>query len=338
VNVKQTLVWPLTLPYGSAARLRARAYEMGLLRAKGLEASVISVGNLTVGGTGKTPMVIWIAQRLLAEGKKTGILTRGYRGTDGPDGPTSDEVDLMKFRLGDKVKFGVGANRYRQGKRLVAEGVEWIVLDDGFQHMQLARDANIVLIDAMNPFGGGRLLPAGFMREPKTALHRADVIVITRSERAPAVEASVRRETNAPIFYARPKLEYLQAISGGSLSGIAPTPQARPMKWFAFCGIGNPAAFVADLHGWNIDLVGHRFFRDHHRYTQAEIDDMAAEAQRLGGDGLLCTEKDSINLGDVKEFPIHVLYCHMEMQVDGGDEFWRTIETLVAISKSKPKK
>ena len=335
MNFKQTLLWPLTLPYGTVTRLRARAYEIGALRPKRLEANVISVGNLTTGGTGKTPMVLWIAQRLLAEGKKTGILTRGYHGTDGPDGRTSDEVELMKSELGTDISIGVGADRYARGRELVAEGVEWFVLDDGFQRLQLHRDADIVSIDATNPFGGGRLLPAGFMREPKTALRRANVIVITRSNRAPAVEAAIRRETAAPIFYAHAKLEYLQYVSGGS-SGLV-VPQARPMRWFAFCGIGNPSAFVTDLRDWGLDIGGQRFFRDHHRYTQDEIDDMAREAGSLSCDGLLCTQKDYFNLGAVKSYPTDLAYCPMSLEIDRADYFWSEIQTAVAISRSKKK-
>ena len=336
MNFKQALLWPLTLPYGTVTRLRARAYEMGLARSKRLDAPVISVGNLTVGGTGKTPMALWIAQRLTDQGKKTGILTRGYRGSSGPDGPTSDEAELMKFRLDGRAAIGVGPNRYARGRELVAKGVEWIVLDDGFQHVQLARDANIVLIDATNPFGGGRLLPAGFMREPKTALSRADVIVITRSSRAPAVEAAVRRETNVPIYYARPKLEYLQYFSGGGSPGQVDNPRA--MKWFAFCGIGNPVAFVSDLHEWGIKIRGSRFFRDHHRYSQDAIDGMAREAAAEGADALVCTEKDYFNMSAVKEFPRDIAYCRMSLQIDRSEEFWREIETLVAISQSKRSK
>jgi tetraacyldisaccharide 4'-kinase len=334
VNFRQALLWPLTLPYGTVTRLRARAYEIGALRPKRLDAKVISVGNLTTGGTGKTPMVLWIAERLLAEGKKTGILTRGYHGTKGPGGRTSDEVELMKSELGSEIPIGVGADRYARGRELLAKGVEWFVLDDGFQRLQLARDADIVLIDATNPFGGGRLLPAGFMREPKTALRRANLVVITRSNRAPAVEAAVRRETTAPIFYARAKLEYLRYVSGGS-SGLV--PDARPRRWFAFCGIGNPSAFVTDLRDWGLDIGGHRFFRDHHRYAQDEIDDMAREADSLSCDGLLCTEKDHFNLAAVKSYPTDLAYCHMSLEIDRGEEFWNEIQAAVAIARSKKK-
>ena len=331
MNFKQALVWPLTVPYGTAARVRARAYEMGLLRAKRLDACVISVGNLTVGGTGKTPMVVWIAQRLLEEGKRAGILTRGYRGTTGPDGPTSDEVQIFEARLGDRVAIGVGADRHARGAQLVGQGIDWLILDDGFQHMQLARDVNIVLIDATNPFGGGRLLPAGFMREPKTALRRANVIVITRSSRAPAVEAAVRRETTVPIFYARPWLDSVRSVESTDVE----VKDARRRKWFAFCGIGNPAAFVSDLREWGFQICGPRFFRDHHHYTQRELHELGKQARAAGADGLLCTEKDRFNLGAVKSLSMDAAYCRISMQVDRGNDFWSEIETNAAIGRSK---
>lgn len=332
MNFKQTLAWPLTVPYGTVTRLRARAYKIGLLKSKRLNARVISVGNLTVGGTGKTPMVLWVAQRLLGEGKKTGILTRGYHGTTGPDGPTSDEAQLLKARLGDRIAMGIGVDRYVHGSQLVARGIEWLVLDDGFQHLQLARDVDVVLIDAMNPFGGGRLLPAGFMREPKTALRRGDIIVITRSSRAPALEAAVRRETNAPIFYARPWLDSVRLVADDAEVEIK---DARQRKWFAFCGIGNPAALISDLREWGFHVSGTRAFRDHHRYTQSEVDELATQARAAGADGLLCTEKDRFNLASVPSLPMETVYCRISMQLDKAEDFWSEIQTNVAISRSK---
>src|SRR5579871_528519 len=171
--------------------LRTRLYAAGLLHSRRLPGTVISVGNLTVGGTGKTPMVLWIAERLLVEGKQVGILTRGYgsrknsqeitASNSSPQTSTSDEVRLLDNRLGGRARFGIGADRFARGSELTARGVDWFVLDDGFQHLSLARDVNIVLIDAANPFGGGLLLPAGRLREPRTALARAEIIVITRS-------------------------------------------------------------------------------------------------------------------------------------------------------------
>ena len=123
----------------------------------------------------------------------------------------------MKARLGERVAFGVGADRIARGRKLAQRGVNWFVLDDGFQHLQLARDVDIVMIDATNPFGGGHLLPAGRLREPKTALARADIMVLTRSIHSPAVEAAVRRDTNAPIFYARAGARFsLRPVSSAS--------------------------------------------------------------------------------------------------------------------------
>jgi tetraacyldisaccharide 4'-kinase len=357
VNLKQAILWPLTLPYGAAGYLRAGAYRSGILRPKRLDGVVISVGNLTVGGTGKTPMVAAIAEHLLAEGKRVGILTRGYRSEQSSDrssggpgsatsgrGGTSDEVRLLEARFGERVAFGVGADRFARGTELAKRGVEWFVLDDGFQHRQLARDVDIVLVDATNPFGGGHLLPAGRLREPRSALKRADIVVITRSERAPAVEAAVRHYTGAPIFYARAKLDYIQEIgrersSGSSTKGTGPgggeagAPKTIAMemqRWFVFCGIGNPAAFIADLRAWKFPIVGYKFFRDHHRYTQADVQAIEREAEAARASSILCTEKDIFNLSGVCWGPASdVHFCGIVLRIDREEEFWAAIEAEV---------
>jgi len=328
VSWKKSLLWPLTLPFGAAVHLRARAYRKGILKQQRLDGTVISVGNLTVGGTGKTPMVLWIAERLLAEGKSVGILTRGYRGKPGApqssdsadEDSSSDEVQLMKARLGDRVAFGVGANRFERGQQLAARGVKWFVLDDGFQHLQLARDADVVLIDATNPFGGGHVLPAGRLREPRTALSRADVIVITRSHHAPAVEAAIRRDSDAPIFYARTELDAVLAPFHPHLT----EQDARKRKLFAFCGIGNPSAFLADLRDWGFQIAGHRFFPDHHRYTPRDISEIEREAKAAGAEGVICTEKDSFNYTGVWR-SMDLWVCPISLHVDRPDDFWRAV-------------
>jgi tetraacyldisaccharide 4'-kinase len=325
VNAKEATLWPLSIPYGAVARLRARVYELGLLKQRRLRGKVISVGNLTVGGTGKTPMVLWIAQRLAVEGKRTGVLTRGYGGSSVGE---SDEVQLMKARLGSAVAFGVGADRFARGSELAAKGTEWFVLDDGFQHLRLARDADVVLIDALNPFGGGRVLPAGRMREPKTALRRADVVVITRSTHAPGVEATVRRDSPAPIFYAQAALDSVRQAAGEERD--AELAAARDRKWFAFCGIGNPAAFMSNLRAWGIPVVGQRFFRDHHRYTQAEVDELARAARAASANGLICTEKDRFNLAAVKASGVEAAYCRISFHLDRPEEFWAAVMAAAA--------
>src|SRR6266478_2037092 len=154
----RTLLYPLSVFYEKIVRVRAGLYEKGRLRRKRLNGAVISVGNLTVGGTGKTPMVLWLAEKFLAEGKRVAILSRGYRGEHG----TSDEIELLRARLGAKVRFGVGADRFAEGRKLEeAEPVDVFLLDDGFQHQQLARDVDILLIDSSRPLHKEALLPAG---------------------------------------------------------------------------------------------------------------------------------------------------------------------------------
>ena len=141
----RVLLWPLSVVYGVIVRCRAWLYARGWFKQKRLNATVISVGNLTVGGTGKTPMVIWLAEKFLAEGKRVAILSRGYRGARG----TSDEVELMRNRLGNRVAFGVGPDRFECGRRvLAAQFIDVFLVDDGFQHLKLARDLDIVMIDA----------------------------------------------------------------------------------------------------------------------------------------------------------------------------------------------
>jgi len=344
MTLKDSLLWPLTVPYGAVSHLRASAYRTGILKQHHLEGNVISVGNLTTGGTGKTPMVIWIAERLAAEGKSVGILTRGYRGDSAPTPATSrpnveakqkaptstsDEVQLMQARLGGRVAFGVGADRFAHGQALANCGVNWFVLDDGFQHLQLARDADIVMIDATNPFGGGHLLPAGRLREPKTALARADLIVVTRSSHSPAVEAAVHRETNAPIFYAQPELDSVYSPSNAHLE----SHDAREQDLFAFCGIGNPAAFVADLRSWGFKVVGHKFFPDHHRYTPADIREIEAEARAAGASGLISTEKDRFNCPN-DSAAMNLWVCAISLRVDREQDFWRTMMATIESCKS----
>jgi tetraacyldisaccharide 4'-kinase len=329
-KIPSWLLWPLTYPYGAVTRLRAGLYQAGVLRRQRLDGVVISVGNLTVGGTGKTPTVLWLAERLAAEGKRCAVLTRGYRGENFGEGGTSDESQLLRARLGGRAEVGVGADRWARGRELARRGFDWFVLDDGFQHMQLARDVDIVLIDATNPFGGG-LLPAGRRREPRSALGRADLIVIMRSDHAPAVEGAIRRDSQAAIFYARPELLSMGRLDrdgSRAADGGVDAAALRGRRLFAFCGIGNPAAFLADLQRWGLPIAGHAMFRDHHRYGQGDMDALVQQARASGAEALVCTEKDAFNLAGVRTDAMDVLYCVISLRVDREDEFWRSAMTI----------
>lgn len=318
--------------------LRAAFYQSGLLRKQRLQGTVISVGNLTVGGTGKTPMVLWIAERLAAEGHRPAILTRGYRGlgksaaSGAKDQTTADEVALLRYRLDGRAQFGIGKHRYKNGLALSKDGAEWFILDDGFQHLALERDADILLLDATDPFGGGAILPSGRLREPRSALARADVVVITRAGHAPAVEAMVRRFTRAPVFTAQMRLEAV--LRAPSMKEALSESDRRRYKFFAFCGIGNPRAFFDDLRSWGFSVAGRRSFADHHRYSGTEIGDLQSAAAAIAANALICTEKDVFNLPPSFASAVPIYACRISMSLNDENAFWTSVRA--AVGRSQP--
>ncbi|HEY0702359.1 MAG TPA: tetraacyldisaccharide 4'-kinase [Candidatus Acidoferrales bacterium] len=336
----EAILWPASLLYGAAASLKARAYRAGWRKPRSLNGIVVSVGNLTVGGTGKTPLVLWIAQKWLDEGEKVGILTRGYRGkavapaqNHTGDLTTSDEVRLLKQRLGDYVSVGIGANRFEKGQQLASQDIDHFVLDDGFQHLQLARNVDIVLIDALNPFGGGHLLPAGRLREPLSALGRADLVVINRTSNSPAIETVIRRNSQAAIFYAQPKIESIRSMLDNQITDRS--FDLKGVKAFAFCGIGNPQGFLATLRDSGAAIVGHRFFPDHHRYTGRDAARIYSEAAACGASVLVCTEKDLYNLNASFRGNLPLVCVTISLGIQREDEFWHQINSIAKQRKQK---
>jgi tetraacyldisaccharide 4'-kinase len=226
----------------------------------------------------------------------------------------------------------VGADRYKNGDVLARHGTEWFVLDDGFQHLPLARDADIVLIDATDPFGGGLTLPVGRLREPISALRRADVVVITRTVQAPApaIEAMVRRYTKSSIFYAKTKLDNVLRVP--QLTVALPSRDWPRARFLAFCGIGNPPAFFEDLRRWEFQVVGERSFADHHVYDAREMADLELAAVSCGADALLCTEKDVWNLRHVQFTAMPVYCCRISLELP-GEEF--RVAVADAVSRTR---
>lgn len=318
------LLWPLSILYAGAAWVRAWSYARGLLRQERLKAAVISVGNLTVGGTGKTPMVIWLAEKLLAEGKRVAVLSRGYRGT----GKTSDEIELMKSRLQGGVLFGVGKDRYGEGKRLESAEIDVFLLDDGFQYLRLARDVDIVLIDSTRPLHQESILPAGCLREPRSALHRADLVVFTRTEQSEPTVGAIQKFPRMPIYASVTKL-----VGFRDHGPDAPLQAACSDPVFAFAGIGNPDAFFADLDAWGVRVVGRKAFRDHHRYTRQELQKLTAAAQSLGAKTLMTTEKDAQNLDAafLPRMPVVVAVIAIDIPDEG--RFLRDLQQRLAVGR-----
>lgn len=329
----------LLAPFGSVwsagARIKASAYAKGVRGAKRLPGIVVSVGNLTVGGTGKTPTVIWLAERMAATGKRVGILTRGYRGPSDNGVAQSDEVAILHSRLGEGVPVAVGADRFASGMKLAEKGIEYFVLDDAFQHLQLARDADVVMLDATDPFGGGRCLPAGRLREPISSLGRADIVVITRAERAPAVESRVLRHTDAPIFYATTRLCDVVKLGDSNLASKPALDDCRARKFFAFCGIGNGAAFFADLKTWGFTIVGSEAYPDHHRYDQIDATELEARCRATEADALICTEKDIFNLRGVEFSSTPVFVARISLRVHDSEGFCTALRAAIEQNRAE---
>jgi len=314
----------VSIVYGWVVRAKNLMYDAGWLKAKRLRGTVISVGNLTTGGTGKTPMVLWLAERFLAEGKSVAILSRGYKGSGG----TSDEIELMRARLGDRVRFGVGADRYASGSRLESEGrVDVFLLDDGFQHRQLARDLDILMLDGTRKLKNEWLLPSGSLREPISGCRRANLLVVSRKFERPTVEAKDTQTHH--IFYAQTQLVGFRRLGAASYDvKYGSTISSAPS--FAFCGIGNPEAFFADLVSWRVELVGERAFRDHHVYSDLDVESLEAEADRVSAADFVTTEKDAANLALVgRNFRRPVWVAVIDFMISAESEFVAAIERVL---------
>jgi tetraacyldisaccharide 4'-kinase len=287
----RAILWPAALVYEAVVRMRVWLYAKGWKKQGRLKGAVISVGNLTVGGTGKTPMVIWLAEKFLSDGKRVAILSRGYRGTNG----TSDEIELMKFRLQDRVTFGVGKSRFAEGRQIESrQPVDVFLLDDGFQHLQLARDLDILLLDATRALGGEPLLPAGRLREPVAAMSRANLVVFTRAETADGTLQAVAKLNQFPVFAASTRLLGFRRF-GGEISLLV-AEEVGKGPFFAFCGLGNPEAFFRDLERWGLTICGHATFPDHYRYRQKDVEGLRSASKQSGANAFITTEKDAQNL------------------------------------------
>jgi tetraacyldisaccharide 4'-kinase len=276
-------------------RLRNTAYRRGWLRSEQVPAVVVSIGNLTVGGTGKTPCVEYIARFYRNLGRRVAILSRGYGSADG----RNDEARVLEENLPD-VPHLQGADRVALAWRALAEWQsEVLVLDDGFQHRRLARDVDLVLMDATAPWGHGYLLPRGLLREPPSSLQRADVLVLTRCDQAPAEQCERLRRTLERIAPHKPVVEttHRPVELSNSDGASASLELLREGPAAAFCGIGNPEAFRRSLLDLGARLEDFRVYPDHHAYGRTDVEDLQRWACRLSaGARILTTQKDAVKL------------------------------------------
>ena len=338
-NAAGIILAPLGALYSAAMRARLALYRRGTLKIHRINSPVISVGNITTGGTGKTPIVEWVARVAAKEKARVCILTRGYGRADvGKRVLVSDGESILaeateggdEPRLLAEMLRGVSAVISDADRVAAARWAEenlksdLFILDDGFQHLRIARDLDFVAVDATNPWGGGRLLPAGRLREPLRGLTRADCIVLTRVEQCPDIDSlrkqAERFSNGRPVLLSRTRTKAIRpldetTIAGGTPRSLSHLPSSQPVA--AFCAVGNPDSFFAHLRRDELTLSYTRAFPDHYVYEQKDIDALVVEAKRARARALLTTAKDAVKLRSLRfDLPCHVL----EIEVEFDDE------------------
>jgi tetraacyldisaccharide 4'-kinase len=347
-TLRSLILPPLGAIYGGVTRARLAAYRRGWLSVSKLPVPVISVGNLTTGGTGKTPLVEWVCHAIAGGRELAGdrennpqpetrkricVLTRGYGRPDGQsqvvvsDGKqllasvdkSGDEPYLLAKNLMGIAAVVCNPNRYAAGEWAIRNlGSEVFVLDDGFQHLELARNLDIVAIDATNPWGNGKLLPYGRLREPRRGLSRAHCAVITRTDQAERV-ADIQQIVSqflgsGNVFLSRMVTTGLLSLDGKTVD--RESLRASPVA--AFCGVGNPRSFFTQLKNEGFQITLTRAFADHHHYSQTDINHLLTDATSNGAQLLLTTAKDATKLAGLEiKLPCYVLDVQIEIADDG---------------------
>jgi tetraacyldisaccharide 4'-kinase len=326
--------------YEGAVRARAALFEKGVFRARRLDRPVISVGNLTFGGTGKTPLVETIAAALGREGCRVAILTRGYRraGTgrvvlrataDGtlPEAyeKGGDEPALLARRVVGATVI-VEADRYAAGRWAERElDPDVFVLDDGFQHLRLARDLNILVVDATNPFGGMEMAPFGTLREPLSAMRRADAVIVTRASRpydTAVVQATIRDACGEeiPVLFVDHEVQGIVPLGGGSARSAE---SLRGRTAGVLAALGNPDVLLDDLARAGVDVVSRHLLPDHHDYIRRDVDAAVASARDAGAEFLLTTHKDAVKLERLGPTSIPVFVVEIAFSPEHRDRIAR---------------
>ena len=322
--------------YGLGVAARNAAFDRGWKRSHRAGVPVVSVGNITLGGTGKTPMVEWVARWYRRRGLRVAVLSRGY----GHSGGVNDEAMVLEENLPD-VPHLQDPDRVKLAAIAVAElETELIVLDDGFQHRRLARDLDLVMIDALDPFGLGRLFPRGLLREPVGSLRRASAVILSRADLLGPAEREAIRKTvhhSAPgAAFVESRHAPLDLIDGDGQ--VAPVEDLAGKDVAAFCGIGNPEGFRRTLQPLCRQVLDLRVFPDHHPYTAADVGSLAGWARDLRANLALTTQKDLVKLRTASLGPVPLRALRIGLEItDGLDALEKVLDALVAgfVSRSR---
>ncbi len=322
------------IPYTLAVSWRNRRFDHGRAAIRRVDVPVVSVGNLTLGGTGKTPMVKWLARWFGERGVRVAIVSRGYGASAGKH---NDEALELSQSLPD-VPHVQNPDRVAAATRAIDEfGCQLIVLDDGFQHRRLVRDLDIVLLDALEPFGYDHVFPRGTLREPVAGLRRAHVVCLSRSD---VISAAEREAIRLRVSEIAPNAVWCELIHAASRL-INSIGESQPLEALAgqrvavFCGIGNPAGFRHTLNATHCEIAAWRVFPDHHRYSSADFASLSQLIDNSGATMAVCTQKDLVKilqpkLGDV---PLWAIAIEMQFQA-GQDAFENALKAVCAPSQS----
>jgi tetraacyldisaccharide 4'-kinase len=317
------------VPYAAAMWWRNRRYDRGL-GVQHVEVPVISIGNLTVGGTGKTPLVKWLARYLRGRDVRVSIVSRGY---GAQLGGANDEALEIECDLPD-VPHVQNPDRVAAARLAIDElATQLILLDDGFQHRRLARDLDIVLLDATQPFGFGHLLPRGTLREGFNSLRRADIVCLTRSDLVAAdrrleIQSQLRRYTSRALWCEATHRPLRLTNASGHMLALSELND-RPV--FAFSGIGNPLAFQRTMEATGAKVVGQQKFADHHAYCREDIDSLSSAAMAADAEWLVCTQKDLVKIGvdEVGGRPLWAVAIDIEF-LAGQQQLQARLDEIVA--------
>jgi tetraacyldisaccharide 4'-kinase len=328
--------------YSSIIRLRNLFYDKQVLKTHYNKAVVISIGNITLGGTGKTPLVVWLCNYMHRQNLSCAVLTRGYKthlkrhtiSSESPD-TRMDEPAVLSENC-PKAEIIVNPDRVAGAEKAIEKfGAKVLILDDGFQHRRLARDLDIVTIDATQPFGHEKIFPAGLLREPLTSLRRADAVVITRCDQ---IDESELRNIENKLRTVNPDILIAQSIHAvvniKSKDNVeTAVEKLKGSKIYAFCGIGNPDAFFNTIKALGAEITGSKAYNDHHQYSQTSLTDIYAQAKLSGADIILTTQKDWTKIKRLKpdKKDIQLAYLAVEIEfITGLDGLTCLIKDTVA--------
>jgi tetraacyldisaccharide 4'-kinase len=329
------LLTPISFIYEAVIILRNKLYDWQIFKSYRIpETKIISIGNLTVGGTGKTPAVELVVNFLTEAGNRVVILSRGYRRkslgirvvSDGNKvllkvADSGDEPYLLAKNL-PGVPVVVSQDRY-QGSLFIVEKFkpDYIILDDGYQHRRLQRDMDIVLVDSTRGFGNGRTLPGGVLREPLTGLKRASMIWLTRTNEISGetfLVSIVEKYTDIPVLKT---IHQAVNLSSAHDSKIVSLDYLKDRRVFLFSGIGNPESFRASIASYQAKILGELVFPDHCQYDLHALDEINKQSQRLKCEWLVTTEKDMVRIDDFSHFRLPVFYLRIELKIISGVKF-----------------